>query len=167
MTKVGLISDTHGFVDPAVYKHFANCDELWHAGDIGTVSVVEELQNFKPLRIITGNIDGQELRSFVPSNLVFEVEGVKVAMTHIGGYPGKYNSAALAFIRQHKPQLFICGHSHILKVMYDHDNQLLHLNPGAAGNHGWHQVKTLLRFSISMGKIADLEIIELKRKELT
>lgn len=163
MTKVGLISDTHGFLDPAVYKHFSNCDEIWHAGDIGTVAVVDELQKFKPLRIITGNIDGQDLRSFVPSNLVFDVEEVKVAMTHIGGYPGKYSSAALALIKQHRPQLFICGHSHILKVMYDSTNQLLHMNPGAAGNHGWHKVKTFLRFSITHGKIADLEIIELKR----
>lgn len=163
MTKVGLISDTHGFVDPAVFKHFANCDEIWHAGDIGTLSVVDTLQAFKPLRIVTGNIDGQEFRSFLPANLQFELEGVKVAITHIGGYPGNYSPTAKKLIEAYQPNLFICGHSHILKVMYDAKNQLLHMNPGAAGNHGWHKVKTLLRFNLSEGKVSELEIIEIKR----
>lgn len=163
MTKIGLISDTHGFIDPAVFKHFANCDEIWHAGDIGTLSVVEELNDFKPLRIVTGNIDGQEFRSFLPAHLQFELEGVKVVITHIGGTPGKYSPTGRTLIEEYHPGLFICGHSHILKVIYDPKNDLLHINPGAIGNHGWHKVKTMIRFNLSGGKITELEIIEIPR----
>jgi putative phosphoesterase len=164
MTKVGLISDTHGYLDPAVFKHFANCDEIWHAGDIGDADLVDKLRAFKPLRIIYGNIDGSQIRSFVPAELVFECEGLKVAMTHIGGYPGKYTFDARRLISENHPAMFICGHSHILKIMYDKQNNLLHINPGAAGNHGWHKVKTLVRFSISEGKVSDLEVVEWPRE---
>ncbi|MFZ4772166.1 MAG: metallophosphoesterase family protein [Ferruginibacter sp.] len=165
MTKVGLFSDTHSYLDPAVFKHFDLCDEIWHAGDIGDVAVIDALMAFKPLRIIYGNIDNQEIRSFVPADLVFECNGLKVVMTHIGGYPGKYSAHAKNLIAQHNPGLFVCGHSHILKIIYDKQNQLLHINPGAAGNHGWHQVKTLVRFSIENGKVLDLEIIEIPRNK--
>ncbi len=161
MTKVGLISDTHGFLDSAVFRYFAECDEIWHAGDIGEASVIDQLSAFKPTKAIFGNIDGTAIRSFIPEHLVFECDGLKVVMTHIGGYPGRYSTVARQLIYQNKPKLFICGHSHILKVMFDAQNQLLHINPGAAGNHGWHTVKTLVRFAINEGNIQDLEVIEL------
>ena len=160
MTKIGLISDTHGFLDPAVFKHFADCDEIWHAGDFGS-NVAEELAAFKPLRGVYGNIDGKEIRSHYPEHLRFNCENLDVWMTHIGGYPGKYAPQVRSEIYTKPPKLFITGHSHILKVMFDKKIDCLHINPGAAGNSGWHKVKTLIRFSVSDEKIHNLEVIEI------
>jgi putative phosphoesterase len=160
LTKIGLISDTHGFLDPAVFKHFADCDEIWHAGDFGA-NVAEELAAFKPLRGVYGNIDGKEIRSVYPEHLRFHCEKLDVWMTHIGGYPGKYAPNVKAEIYTKPPKLFITGHSHILKVMYDKKIDCLHVNPGSAGNSGWHKVKTLIRFSVSEEKIHNLEVIEI------
>jgi putative phosphoesterase len=161
MLKVGLLSDTHGFLDDAIYKYFKDCDEIWHAGDVGTIEVFDELSKFKPTRAVYGNIDGNIIRSAMPEHLYFTVEGVKVFITHIGGYPGRYNQAVKSFLQANPTQLFICGHSHILKVIYDQKFKLLHLNPGAAGKHGWHKVRTLLKFTISDKKIANLVVIEI------
>ena len=164
MKKIGLLSDTHSFVDPAIFKHFKECDEIWHAGDIGAMDVMQQLQDFKPLRAVYGNIDDYNIRLGYPENLIFECEGVKVLITHIAGYPGKYNPRVRSLIEEHKPKLFICGHSHILKVMPDKRYGLLHMNPGAIGNHGFHQVKTMLRFTIDGTEIKELDVIEVKRK---
>jgi|TARA_B110000093_G_C12933373_1_gene394577 putative phosphoesterase len=164
MKKIGLLSDTHSFVDPAIFKHFKECDEIWHAGDIGAMDVMQQLQDFKPLRAVYGNIDDYSIRLSYPENLIFECEGVKVLITHIAGYPGKYNPRVRSLIEEHKPKLFICGHSHILKVMPDKRYGLLHMNPGAIGNHGFHQVKTMLRFTIDGTEIKELDVIEVKRK---
>jgi putative phosphoesterase len=164
MLKIGLLSDTHGYLDDAVFKYFKECDEIWHAGDIGTIEVFDTLNKFKPTRAVFGNIDGHIIRSAMPENLYFEIEGLKVFMTHIGGYPNRYNQAVKSFIKQNPVDLFICGHSHILKVMYDPTFKLLHINPGAAGNHGFHHVKTLVRFQIEEGKPKALEVIEMGKR---
>jgi len=160
LTKIGLISDTHGFLDPAVFKHFADCDEIWHAGDFGP-NVAAELAAFKPLRGVYGNIDSKEIRSLYPEHLRFNCENLDVWITHIGGYPGKYAPQVKGEIYTKPPKLFITGHSHILKVMYDKKIDCLHINPGAAGNSGWHKVKTLIRFSVSEEKIHNLEVMEI------
>jgi len=161
MTRIGLISDTHNYIDPKVYKYFEECDEIWHAGDIGTAKVTDELAKFKPVKAVYGNIDGQDIRIQYPKTLRFLCEGVDVFITHIGGYPNRYAPPVKKYINKFPPKLFICGHSHILKVIYDKKLGLLHLNPGAAGNSGFHKVKTLLRFTIDGKEIKDLEIIEL------
>lgn len=161
MVRIGLISDTHGFLDESVFRHFEQCDEIWHAGDFGNIELADRLAAFKPLRGVYGNIDGKDIRSIYPENLKFNCEEVKVWMTHIGGYPGKYDPKIKAEINQNPPDLFISGHSHILKVMFDQKLRCLHLNPGAAGKEGWHKVRTLLRFCISGEKIHTLEAIEL------
>ena len=148
MTKIGLISDTHHFLDEAVFEHFKNCDEIWHGGDFGTDEIAEKLKNFKPLKGVYGNIDGPDIRKTFPEQLVFNCEDVKVMIRHIGGYPPKYNPETKKEILIHQPQLFISGHSHILKIMYDEKLQCLHMNPGAAGKQGWHKVRTLIRFDI-------------------
>ncbi|CAM4225976.1 hypothetical protein SAMN06265348_107244 [Pedobacter westerhofensis] len=160
MKKIGLISDTHGYLDDAVFKHFEECDEIWHAGDFGP-DVADQLAAFKPLKGVYGNIDGKEIRARFPEHLRFSCEEVDVWMTHIGGYPGKYAPNVKAEIYNKPPKLFITGHSHILKVMFDPKIQCLHINPGAAGKSGWHKVKTLIRFCISYEKIHTLEAIEL------
>jgi len=160
MKKIGLLSDTHGYLDNAVFKHFEDCDEVWHAGDFGP-DVAEKLAAFKPLRGVYGNIDGKEIRAEFPEHLRFSCEQVDVWMTHIGGYPGKYAPGIKTEIYNNPPKLFITGHSHILKVMFDPRIQCLHINPGAAGRSGWHKVKTLIRFCISDEKIHTLEAIEL------
>ena len=162
MTRIGLISDTHGFLDDRVFKHFENCDEVWHAGDFGTITLADELSAFKPLRGVYGNIDGKELRQTFPESLRFTIEGVDVWMTHIGGYPDKYSQAVRKTIYENPPGLFISGHSHILKVIFDRKINCLHLNPGAAGKQGWHKMRTLMRFAIDNGKVKDMEVIELK-----
>lgn len=168
MKRIGLLSDTHGYLDQGIQKHFANCDEIWHAGDIGTLEVSDTLASWKPFRAVWGNIDGGKLRVIHPENQIFEIEGVKVLITHIGGYPGKYVSRVRQLIEKEKPKLYICGHSHILKVMFDKQHNVLHMNPGAAGISGFHQVKTMLRFVLDKGEIKDLEVIELgKRTEKT
>lgn len=161
MIRIGLMSDTHGFLDESVFRHFDSCDEIWHAGDFGNVELAERLSAFKPLRGVYGNIDGKDIRTIYPEHLKFQCEEVKVWMTHIGGYPGKYNPKLRIEINQSPPDLFISGHSHILKVMYDQKLRCLHLNPGAAGREGWHKVRTLLRFCISDEKIHTLAAIEL------
>lgn len=163
MTKIGLISDTHGLLDEAVFTHFAQCDEIWHAGDFGNLAVADTLAAFKPLRGVYGNIDGQDVRQDYPEHLRFHCEDVDVWMTHIGGYPGRYSPALKKEIQRRPPKLFICGHSHILKVMFDQKIQCLHLNPGAAGKQGWHKVRTLMRFSITGDRIENLEVIELAK----
>jgi putative phosphoesterase len=145
MTKIGLIADTHDFLDDAVFKHFADCDEIWHAGDFGTSIIADALKKFKPLRGVYGNIDGTDIRTEFPELLVWQCEEVKILMIHIGGYPPKYNPRAKPLIQEHRPRLFISGHSHILKVMFDNTLQCLHMNPGAAGRQGWHTVRTLIR----------------------
>jgi len=163
MVKIGLLSDTHGYLDEAVFKHFENCDEIWHAGDFGTIELADKLKAFKPLRGVYGNIDGKELRLDYPEHLRFKCEEVDVWMTHIGGYPGKYNPSIRQEIYTNPPKLFICGHSHIMKVIYDKKISCLHLNPGAAGKQGWHKLRTMLRFCISEEKIHTLEAIELQK----
>jgi len=160
LKKIGLLSDTHGFLDDAVFKHFDECDEIWHAGDFGS-DVAERLAAFKPLKGVYGNIDGKEIRAEYPEHLRFNCEKVDVWMTHIGGYPGKYAPNIKREIYTKPPMLFITGHSHILKVMFDPKINCLHINPGAAGNSGWHKVKTLIRFCISDEKIHTLEAIEI------
>ncbi|MBD80801.1 MAG: YfcE family phosphodiesterase [Crocinitomicaceae bacterium] len=164
MTKIGLLSDTHSHLDEAVFRHFKNCDEIWHAGDIGDLSVMDQLKEFKPVRGVYGNIDDQQVRKEYPLNNRFLCEQVDVWITHIGGYPGRYSPSIRKEIAINPPKLFICGHSHILKVMPDKKLDLLHINPGAAGNHGFHKVKTLIRFSIHEDRIMDLEVIEIPRK---
>lgn len=162
MKKIGLISDTHGFLDDRVFMHFDACDEVWHAGDFGDVAIIEQLQSFKPFRGVWGNIDGKEVRAVCLEHDRFMCEELDVWMTHIGGYPGKYAPQVKPGIFINPPKLFICGHSHILKVQFDPKLQLLHLNPGAAGKQGWHQVRTLMRFDINEDKIENLEVIELR-----
>ena len=164
MKTIGLISDTHGYLDQAVFKHFENCDEIWHAGDFGTIEVADKLNAFKPLRGVYGNIDGQDVRLQYPEHLRFECEELKVWITHIGGYPGRYAPEIREEIYKNPPGLFISGHSHILKVIYDKKISCLHLNPGAAGKQGWHKVRTLLRFCISGEKIHNLDVIELAKR---
>ena len=164
MKTIGLISDTHGFLDDSVFKHFENCDEIWHAGDFGTLDLAEKLRAFKPLRGVYGNIDGNDIRSQYPEHLRFNCEELNVWMTHIGGYPGKYSPGIREEIYRNPPGLFISGHSHILKVIFDKKISCLHLNPGAAGKQGWQKVRTLLRFSISLEKIHNLDVIELLKK---
>ena len=163
MTRIGLLSDTHSILDDRVFEHFAECDEIWHAGDFGTMEVVDKLQAFKPLRGVYGNIDNAKIRAEMPLDLSFECEGVAVFMTHIGGYPGRYEPRVAKILNEFPPEngLFISGHSHILKVMPDRKLNFLHINPGACGNEGWHKVKTLIRFTLDMGKISDLQVIEL------
>ena len=165
MKKIGILSDTHGMLDERVFEHFALCDEVWHAGDIGSLEVVNKLQNFKPLRAVWGNIDGYEIRTLFPQHNKFLCEGVKVWLTHIGGYPGKYDALVRPAIFQQSPKLFVCGHSHILKVQYDKMLKLLHVNPGAAGKYGFHKVQTLIRFVIDGEKIQNLEVIELETRK--
>ena len=164
MLRIGLISDTHNYLDDAVFSHFAKCDEIWHAGDFGTSAVSDKLKAFKPLRGVYGNIDGQDIRSEFPEKLRFKCEDVEVLMTHIGGYPDKYAPAIRNEIYTAPPQLFICGHSHILKVIYDGKIKCLHMNPGAAGNHGWHKVRTLIRFVIDGKDMKQCEVIELGKR---
>lgn len=160
MKKIGLLSDTHSFLDEAVFKHFSECDEIWHVGDFGN-DVADKLADFKPLRGVYGNIDDATIRSQFPEHNRFMCEGVDVWMTHIGGYPNKYAPQVKPEIYTKPPKLFITGHSHILKVMFDDKIKCLHINPGAAGKQGWHKVRTLIRFCITDENIHTLEAIEL------
>lgn len=169
MTKIGLISDTHGYLDDTVFKHFEGCDEIWHAGDFGTAAIAEELERshgnlHTSFRGVYGNIDGYDVRSMYPEQLVWLCEEVKVLMTHIGGYPPKYNPKVKEQLLIHRPQLFICGHSHILKIMYDDKLQCLHMNPGAAGKQGWHSMRTVIRFNIDGKEMKDCNVIELGKR---
>lgn len=164
MTRIGIISDTHNFLDETVLHHFADCQEIWHAGDFGTIAIAERLKDCKPLRGVFGNIDGQDIRSSFPEKQIWTCEEVRVYMTHIGGYPPKYNPATRKEIIANKPQLFICGHSHILKIIYDDQLGCLHINPGAAGNQGWHKIRTVVCLTIDGKEMRDCEVIELDRK---
>ena len=159
--QVGLLSDTHGFLDEAIFTYFEKCDELWHAGDFGPVEVFDRLKAFKPVRGVFGNIDGAEIRSELPQDLEWQCEDVRVYMTHIGGYPGSYDRRAKRELAQRKPDLFLCGHSHIARVIRDPKLNLLHMNPGACGRIGWHQKRTLIRFRIDREKIGNVELIDL------
>lgn len=163
MKRIGLLSDTHAYWDPRYANYFSIVDEIWHAGDIGSLELVQQLEKIAPLRAVHGNIDGGDLRCLYPEKLRFNCEGTDILMTHIGGYPGHYDARILPLLQQHPPQLFIAGHSHILKVMPDKDLGLLHINPGAAGLQGWQTVRTLVRFVLEAGDIRDLEVIELSR----
>lgn len=164
MTKIGLLSDTHGILPAEAFEFFEPCNEIWHAGDIGNPEVLDRMESFRPVKAVFGNIDGTEIRARVPEILVETIEGVKIAMIHIGGYPGRYQPKARKLILQERPQLFITGHSHILKVMFDKKHNLLHINPGAAGKSGFHQKITMARFDVENGEIKNLEIFEKDRK---
>ncbi|MEJ6982267.1 metallophosphoesterase family protein [Pedobacter sp. P351] len=161
MKRIGLISDTHSYLDDKVFKHFESCDEIWHAGDFGTLELADALAAFKPLRGVYGNIDGRDIRAVYPEHNRFKCEDVDVWMTHIGGYPDRYNPKIKSEIYLNPPKIFISGHSHILKVIFDKKIGTLHLNPGAAGKQGWHNVRSIIRFCISEEKIHTLEVIEL------
>lgn len=164
MKKILLLSDTHSHIDEQILKYVKQADEVWHAGDIGDLKVTDTIKKIKPLRAVFGNIDNSEARLEFPLNNRFMCEEVDVWITHIGGYPDKYNVNIREEIKKNPPKLFICGHSHILKVQFDKKLNLLHMNPGAAGKHGFHQVRTMLRFEIDKDKIQNLEVIEIGNK---
>ena len=164
MKKIALLSDTHSYLDEKLFPYLAPCDEIWHAGDIGDPSVADRLSALKPFRAVYGNIDGAGIRHRFPLDLRFEVEGLDVFMTHIGGYPGKYVKRVREILEAAPPKLYICGHSHILKVMPDKALGLLHINPGACGIEGFHQMKTLVRFDVSEGRIQQLEVVEIGKR---
>lgn len=163
--KILLLSDTHGFIDEQIMKYVKLADEVWHVGDIGNFEVIDTIQKIKPLRAVYGNIDNKEIRAEFPLDAKFKVENITVWMTHIGGYPNRYDKRIRDQIKQNPPKLFISGHSHILKVIYDKKLNLLHMNPGAAGKHGFHNVRTMLRFEINKSEIQNLEIIELEKRK--
>ncbi|MCE5179690.1 MAG: metallophosphatase family protein [Porphyromonadaceae bacterium] len=165
MKKIGLLSDTHGYWDDKFETYFASCDEIWHAGDIGSIELAGRFEALKPFRAVYGNIDDYKTRVVYPQTLRFTIENVEVLMTHIGGYPGHYDPSIRAQLLARPPKLFISGHSHILKVMYDKKLECLHMNPGAAGKYGFHRVRTLLRFVLDAGDIRDLEVIEIGKQE--
>lgn len=164
MKRIALLSDTHSYIDDRILKHLSEVDEVWHAGDIGDISVTDEIAKIKPLKAVYGNIDNNEVRQEFKEYLIFDCESVKVCIIHIGGRPGKYNSRSVELIKENKPKLFICGHSHILTVKNDAKYDLLFMNPGAAGKHGFHPVRTMLRFSITGERIHDLEVIEYEKR---
>lgn len=166
MKRIGLLSDTHGYINPRLFPFFDKVEEIWHAGDIGNIGTADELAAFKPLKAVYGNIDDQKIRAVYPLHQRFKCEEVDVWITHIGGYPGRYERAVKPDIFTNPPDLFICGHSHILKVIYDKKLNFLHMNPGAAGNRGFHKVCTAFRFIIDGKDIRDLEIWEMKRNEI-
>ena len=161
MTRIGLLSDTHAYWDDKYLTYFEQCDEIWHAGDIGSLEIARKLAAFRPLRAVYGNIDGQDIRKEFPLINRFTIDGADVMMKHIGGYPGNYDASVRGSILVRPPQLFISGHSHILKVKYDKTLNLLHINPGAAGISGFHKVRTMVRFVIDNGVFKDLEVIEI------
>lgn len=164
MKKILLLSDTHSHIDEAILKYVVQCDEVWHAGDIGDLTVTDQIKSLKPLRAVYGNIDDATARGEFPLHNRFVLEGVDVWITHIGGYPGHYDAKVKKDIYLNPPKLFISGHSHILKVMFDKELKCLHMNPGACGKHGFHQVRTMLRFEVSNGEILNLEAIELGKR---
>lgn len=162
--KIGIISDTHGYIDNSILNHFSDCDEVWHAGDVGDVSVLEEIEKTTSLRAVYGNIDNQLIRKTYSEHLRFKVEDTDVWITHIGGYPGRYNPAIRSEIYKNPPDLFICGHSHILKIMKCKITNLLHINPGAAGKHGFHFVRTIVKLDINKGVYSNVQVIELGKR---
>ena len=161
---IGLLSDTHSVLDSNVFEHFKDCDEIWHAGDIGDVEVADRLEKFKPLRAVFGNIDDKNLQARFPEDLWFDCEGMKIWMTHIGGAPPNYNPRIKKILKERVPDIFICGHSHILRVKKDNKLNMLYINPGAAGNHGFHTMKTIIRMQIADAKIKKMEVIELGKR---
>jgi putative phosphoesterase len=161
MTRIGIISDTHNYLDEKVFDYFKDVDMIWHAGDIGTQEVTDKLKAFKPLYAVHGNIDGHELRAEFPENQFIDVEGCKIFITHIAGAVGKYNSRVVKIIQEQKSAILVCGHSHIVKVIKDTNYNLLHINSGAAGIHGFHKMRTIIRFEIDNGKPQKMELIEL------
>ena len=161
MTRIGLLSDTHSYLDPALLEHFSDVDEIWHAGDIGEEAVLDALEAAKPLRSVYGNIDDARIQRRAPLDQHFTLDGVSVFMTHIGGYPGRYTARVKRELVQRRPQLYVCGHSHILKVVPDRKLEILHINPGACGRHGFHRMRTAMRFGLDDGRIRDVEVIEL------
>ncbi len=162
MTRIGLISDTHSYLDPSVFHHFQTCDEIWHAGDIGNEEILQQLSDFKPTRAVYGNIDSNELRWSLPENAIFELEGFRILITHIAGKPSHYTTRVKKLVTEHTPNLLICGHSHILRVIKDPSYpDLLYINPGAAGRVGFHSIRTLIRFELNQKKIHNLEVINL------
>lgn len=165
MKRIGILSDTHGYWDNRYLEYFAECDEIWHAGDIGSYDLIRRLEEFRPVKAVCGNCDGGDTRKTYPEILEWECENTHVMMTHIGGYPGKYAPGIRRILAEKHPQLFIAGHSHILKVLFDQQLNLLYINPGAAGIMGWHKVRTLIRVTISEGNFSNLEVIELSDKE--
>lgn len=163
--KIGLISDTHSYLDPAVFDYFKDCDELWHAGDVGDIGVLEALEAFKPTLCVYGNIDDAKVRAATCEDLFFNREGLNIYMTHIGGKPSTYNPRVRPLIDNQKPDVFVCGHSHILRVISDPKRPgLIYLNPGAAGKHGFHSIRTILRFEVHSGKLQNMEVIELGKR---
>lgn len=164
MKQIGLLSDTHSYWDERFNQYFAGCDEIWHAGDIGSLEVIERLNKIGSVRAVYGNIDGQNIRTVFPEVNRFTIENTTVLMKHIGGYPGKYDKSVKHLLLEDPPQLFISGHSHILKVLFDKKLNLLHINPGAAGKYGFHTIRTIVRFKIDNGNFTDLEVIELSDK---
>jgi len=163
--KIGLLSDTHGFLDNSVFEHFKDCDEVWHAGDIGDETLLQQLELFKPVRAVFGNIDDRTLQAKLPEDLWFTCEGLSVWMTHIGGVPPNYNPRVKKILAERVPDIFICGHSHILRIRKDPKyNNMLYLNPGAAGNHGFHHMKTLVRFELAQKEIRNMKVIELGKR---
>jgi putative phosphoesterase len=161
MTRIGLISDTHGWLDEQVFRHFAECDEIWHAGDFGSIDIANRIREKKLLKGVYGNIDGQDIRQEFPEQLIFTCEKVKVMIRHIGGSPPRYNPETRKELDSQKPNLFIAGHSHILKVIFDEKLKCLHMNPGASGRQGWHAMRTIMRFVIDGADMRDCEVIEL------
>ena len=160
--KIGLLSDTHGWLDERILHHFKDCDELWHAGDVGNISVIHTLEQFKPTIGVYGNIDGVDIRAVFPETQVIVREGLKIYITHIAGSPNRYTKGLLSKLKEEKPNILVCGHSHILKVMPDKNlNNLFYINPGAAGRHGFHKVRTIIKLEINSGKIVRMEAIEL------
>lgn len=164
MKRIGILSDTHSCFDERYVTHFAGCDEIWHAGDVGDITVIRRLEEVAPVRAVRGNIDHGEVARLYPELQCFTVEGVKVMMTHIGGYPGKYSAGVRSLLISEGVRLFVAGHSHILKVIPDAALGLLHVNPGAAGYHGWQKVRTLVRLTLDAGNVTDLDVIELGKK---
>jgi len=164
MTKILLLSDTHSYIDEAILKYVKQADEVWHAGDIGNIKVTDTIKDLKPLRGVYGNIDNAEIRAEFPENNRFLCEEVEVLITHIGGYPPKYNQRTRDIVKNNPPKIFISGHSHILKVIPDKRFNLIHMNPGAAGKHGFHKIRTMLRFTIDGNKIENLEVIEFEKR---
>lgn len=162
MKRIGILSDTHGFWDDKYLFHFADCDEIWHVGDIGSDIITNKLEEFRPLRAVYGNIDGGIIRQKYSETLRFKIEDCNVLMKHIGGYPGRYDASVRKELYERPPQLFVSGHSHILKVIFDKQLSCLHINPGAAGKQGWQQVRTLVKITIDRDKFKDLEVVELK-----
>ncbi len=165
MKQIGLFSDTHGYLDPTLFRHFETCDEIWHAGDIGSISIVEDLRRFKPSRIVYGNIDSHEIRVRTAADLYFDIEGFSVWITHIGGYPPRYNPAVKKALKDNPPDIFVCGHSHVLRVMRDPAcGNLWYINPGAAGKEGFHHMRTAMKFTLDNGIIRDMAVVELGKR---